>query len=88
MRARGLTGDAPTTTSTGMGYKVQVLGTVFELNGTTTIADVARIDILDTDVELPDALNVTAAEVGNVTGAVNGYAAEAYEVGMHYSGCE
>lgn len=63
-------------TETNMGNKVRVLGTVTEINGTTSIASVSRVDNLGSK-RLPRPLNVT-------TGMINGSCSierEAYEGG-------
>ena len=57
------------------GYEVRVLGTLFELNGTTTLGSVSAIKIINTDATLPAALNVTTGMLGG-TGS---YLSEAYE---------
>ena len=59
----------------GTGDRVQVTGTVVELNGTTTLGSVSSVRVVESGVAHPSPLNVT-------TGALGGncsYGREAYE---------
>ena len=62
-------------TGTNQGYRVRVYGSVTEVHGSTTLASVSRIDIIEV-VELPVPLNITTAIGGNCSKSRN---SEPYE---------
>ena len=59
----------------GTGDRVEVVGTVVELNGTTTLGSVSSVRVVESGVALPSPLNVTTGQLGGNCS----YEREAYE---------